>query len=91
MIWEHKKSDVVQPMNIKDSLYILNRFITRFKIKSIERSIEWTDCTSFDQDWIWGFMKHQIEALIHLIYMQEGSNSPLFGPWSFNIKAINFV
>jgi hypothetical protein len=40
MIWEHKKSDVDQPMNIKDLLYILNRFITRFKIKNIERSIE---------------------------------------------------
>jgi hypothetical protein len=36
-------------------------------------------------------LEHQDKALLHLIYVQEGLNPPLFGLWSFNSKAANFV
>jgi hypothetical protein len=36
-------------------------------------------------------LKHQEKVLIHLIHVQEELNPPVFGSWSFNNKAINFV
>jgi hypothetical protein len=36
-------------------------------------------------------LEHQEEALVHLIHVQEGPNSPLFWPQSFDNKAIIFV
>jgi hypothetical protein len=61
------------------------------KRRGIERSIEWTGCASFDQDWTWDPLKHQEEALAHLIYVQEWLDQPLFGPWCFDNKAAHFV
>jgi hypothetical protein len=39
---------------------------------------------------LWDTLEHQEEALVYLIFMQEGSN-PLFGPLSFDNKFANFV
>jgi hypothetical protein len=36
-------------------------------------------------------LEQQEEALVYLIHMQKGPNPPLFGSWSFNNKATNFV
>jgi hypothetical protein len=33
-----------------------------------------------------GLLEYQKEALIHLIHVQEGSNTILFGPWGEDIK-----
>jgi hypothetical protein len=37
-----------------------------------------------------GLLEYQKEALVHLIYVQEGPNPIFFGPWGFDDKAANF-
>ena len=83
--------DVDQPTNIKDPLHISNGPITRSKTKVLKETLNGLVVQVSTKTELGDLLKYQNETLEHLIHMQEGLNSPLFGPWSLDNKAANFI
>jgi hypothetical protein len=80
-----------QPMNTKDPLHVSNWSITRSKAKALKEALNGLVMRVLAKAKLMDHLEYQEEALVHLIYMQEGPNPPLFWPWSFNNKAANIV
>ena len=72
--------DVDQPTNIKDPLHISNGPITRSKTKVLKETLNGLVVQVSTKTELGDLLKYQNETLEHLIHMQEGLNSPLFGP-----------
>jgi hypothetical protein len=74
--FEERGDDVDQPKNTsKDPLHVPNGPMTLSKAKALNALVLKVS-TALD---LKGSLKYQEEALIYLIYMQEGPNPTLFG------------
>jgi len=88
---EESGDDVDRPTNTKDPLHIPNGPIIRSKVKALKEAlIELVVQVSVKIE-LRDPLDHQEEALVHLIHVHEGLNSPLFRSCSFDNKTVNFV
>jgi hypothetical protein len=72
---------VDQPTNTnKYLLHVLNGSITRSKIKALKEALNRLVLQVSANVEIKDLLEHQEKALVHLINLQEGPNSTLFGP-----------
>jgi hypothetical protein len=69
-----------QPMNTKDPLHVSNWSITRSKAKALKEALNGLVMRVLAKAKLMDHLEYQEEALVHLIYMQEGPNPPLFWP-----------
>ena len=70
-----------QPTNTnKYLLHVLNGSITRSKIKALKEALNRLVLQVSANVEIKDLLEHQEKALVHLINLQEGPNSTLFGP-----------
>ena len=84
-------SNVDQPMNTKDLLHVPNWSITRSKAKALKEALNGLVMQVLAKAKLGNPLEYYEKVLVHLIYMQEGPNPSLFGPWSFNNKATNII
>jgi hypothetical protein len=76
------KSDVDQPKNTsKDPLHISNGPMTRSKTKALKEALNALVLNVSTKSELKRPLEYQEETLVHLIYVQEGSKTILFGPW----------
>ena len=66
--------------NINDPLHVRNGFMTRSKIKTLKEALNALVLKIATKSELKGPYEYQNEALVHLIHVQEGSNTTLFGP-----------
>ena len=64
----------------KDPLHVPNGPITRSKIKTLKEALNALVLKVSTKVELKGPLEYQEETLVHLIYVQEGSNTALFGP-----------
>jgi hypothetical protein len=75
--------DVDQPINTsKNPLHVPNGPMIRSKTKALNALVLMVSTKSE----LKGPLEYQEEALVHLIHMQEGSNTTLFRPWGEDSK-----
>jgi hypothetical protein len=84
---EESGDDVDRPTNTKDPLHIPNGPIIRSKAKALIELVVQVSVKIELRD----PLDHQEEALVHLLHVHEGLNSPLFRSCSFDNKTVNFV
>ncbi|KAL9375086.1 hypothetical protein Peur_031965 [Populus x canadensis] len=74
-------SDVDQPRNTsKDPLHVPNGPMTRSKTKALKEALNALVLNFSTKSELKGPLEYQEETLVHLIHVQEGSNTTLFGP-----------
>jgi len=74
--FEERRDDVDQPRNTsKDPLHVPNGPMTRSKTKALNALVLNVSTKSE----LKGPLEYQEETLVHLIHVQEGSNTTLFG------------
>jgi hypothetical protein len=72
---------VDQPKNtIKDQLHVPNGPMTWSKTKALKEEFNALVLNVSTMSELKGLLEYQEENLVHLIHMQEGSNTTLFGP-----------
>ena len=75
--FEERGDDVDQPRNTsKDPLHVPNDPMTRSKTKALNALVLNVSTKSE----LKGPLDYQEETLVHLIHVQQGSNTTLFGP-----------
>jgi len=75
-------SDVDQPINTsKGPLHVPNGPMTRSKTKALKETLNALVLKVSTKLELKGPLEYQEEALVHLIHVQEGPNTTLFGPW----------
>jgi hypothetical protein len=73
--------DVDQPTHtIKDPLHVPNGSIQRSKTKVLKEALNGLILQVLTKADLKDPLEYQEEVLVHLIHMQEGSNSAIFGP-----------
>ena len=72
--------DVDQSTNTKDPLHVSNGLITGSKSKTLKEALNVVVVQVSTKVEVRDPLEHQEDALVHLIHMQEGPNTPLFGP-----------
>jgi hypothetical protein len=83
----YKPCDVDQPRNTsKDPLHVPNGPMIRSKTKALKKALNALVLNVSTKSELKGPLEYQEETLVHLIHVQEGSNTTLFGPWSEDIK-----
>jgi len=76
-----KVPDVDQPRNTsKDQLHVSNGPMTRSKTKALKEALNALVLNVSTKSKLKGPLEYQEETLVHLIHVQEGSNTTLFGP-----------
>jgi len=81
--FEEIGDDVDQPINTsKNPLHVPNGPMIRSKTKALNALVLMVSTKSE----LKGPLEYQEEALVHLIHMQEGSNTTLFRPWGEDSK-----
>ena len=76
-----KVPDVDQPRNTsKDQLHVSNGPMTRSKTKALKKALNALVLNVSTKSKLKGPLEYQEETLVHLIHVQEGSNTTLFGP-----------
>ena len=76
-----KDIDMDQPKNTsKDPLHVPNGLITRSKTKTLKEALNALVLKVSTKSELKGPLEYQEETLIHLIHVQEESNTTLFGP-----------
>jgi len=78
--FKERGNDVDHAMNTKDPLHVLNRPITRSKIKALKEALNGLVVQVSAKAKHGDLLEHQEEALVHLIHVQEIPNLPLFWP-----------
>jgi hypothetical protein len=79
--------DVDQPRNTsKDPLHVPNGPMTRSKTKALKEALNALVLNVSTKSELKGPLEYQKETLVHLIHVQEGSKTTLFGPWGEDIK-----
>ena len=74
-------TDVDQPKNTsEDPLHVSNGPITRFKTKTLKKALNVLVLKVSTKSELKGLLEYQEKTLIHLIYVQKGSYTILFGP-----------
>jgi hypothetical protein len=74
-------SDVDHPRNTsKDPLHVPNGPMTRSKTKALKEALNALVLNVSTKSELKGPLEYQEETLVHLIHVQEGSNTTLFGP-----------
>lgn len=63
----------------KDPLHVPNGSITRSKTKALKETLNWLILQVLTKADLKDPLKYQEEVLVHLIYVQEGSNPAIFG------------
>ena len=63
-----------------DPLHVSNDSMTRFKAKTLNEALNALVLKVSTKLELQGPLEYQEETLVHLIHMQEGSNTTLFGP-----------
>jgi hypothetical protein len=76
--FEVSRDDVNQPTNTKDPLHIPNEPITTSKEKALKEALNGLVVQVSVKAELGDPLKHQEEALIHLVHVQEGPNPSLF-------------
>jgi hypothetical protein len=72
---------VDQPKNTsKDQLHVPNGPMTWSKTKALKEEFNALVLNVSTMSELKGLLEYQEENLVHLIHMQEGSNTTLFGP-----------
>ena len=80
-------SDVDQPKNTsKDPLHVPNGPMTRSKTKASKEALKALVLNISTKSELKGSLEYQEETLVHLIHVQEGSNTTFFGPWGEDNK-----
>ena len=80
-------SDVDQPKNTsKDPLHVPNGPMTRSKTKASKEALKALVLNVSTKSELKGSLEYQEETLVHLIHVQEGSNTTFFGPWGEDNK-----
>jgi hypothetical protein len=80
-------SDVDQPRNTrKDPLHVPNGPMTRSKTKALKETLNALVLNVSTKSELKGPLEYQEETLVHLIHVQEGSNTTLFRAWGENNK-----
>ena len=70
-----------QPKNTsKDQLHVPNGPMTWSKTKALKEEFNALVLSVSTMSELKGLLEYQEENLVHLIHMQEGSNTTLFGP-----------
>ena len=70
-----------QPRNTsKDPLHVPNGPMTRSKKKALKKALNALVLKVSTKLELKGPLEYQEETLVHLIYVQEGSKTTLFGP-----------
>jgi len=73
--------DVDQPRNTsKDPLHVPNGPMTQSKTKTLKETLNALVLNVSTKSELKGLLEYQEETLVHLIIVQEGSNTILFGP-----------
>jgi hypothetical protein len=79
--FEERGDDVNQPRNTsKDLLYVPNGQMTRSKTKTLKEILNALVLKVSTKSKLKGPLEYQKEVVVHLIHVQEGSNTTLFGP-----------
>ncbi|KAL3575142.1 hypothetical protein D5086_023243 [Populus alba] len=79
--FENRGDDVDQPRNIsKDPLHVPNGPITRSKTKTLKEALNALVLKVSTKSELKCPLEYQEETLVHLIHVQEGSNTTLFEP-----------
>jgi len=81
--FEERGDDVDQPRNTntnRDPLHVPNGLMTRSKIKALKETLKTLVLNVSTKSELKGPLEYQEETLVHLIHVQEGSNTTLFGP-----------
>ena len=70
-----------QPRNTsKDSLHVPNGPMTWSKTKTLKEAMNALVLKVATRSELQGPLEYQEETLVHLIHLEEGSNTTLFGP-----------
>jgi len=78
---------VNQPRNTsKDPLHVPNGPMTRSKTKALKEALNVLVLNVSTKSELKGPLDYQEETLVHLIHVQEGSNTTLFVPYGEDIK-----
>ena len=73
--------DADQPRNTsKDPLHVPNGPRTRSKTKALKEAMNALVLKVATKSELQGPLEYQEETLVHLIHVEEGSNTTLFGP-----------
>ena len=82
LFWEFSSlADVDQPRNTsKDPLHVPNGPMTWSKTKALKEALNALVLNVSTKSELKGPLEYQEETLVHLIHVQEGSNTTLFGP-----------
>ena len=76
----HARLDADQPRNTsKDPLHVPNGPMTRSKTKTLKDALNALVLKVSTKSEVEGPLEYQEEILVHLIHMQEGSKTTLFG------------
>ena len=79
--------DVDQPRNTsKDPLHVPNDPMTRCKTKALKEALNALVLNVSTKSELKGPLEYQEETLVHLIHVQEGSNTTLFRSWGEDSK-----
>jgi len=79
--FEERGDDVDQPRNTSnDPLHVPNGPMTQSKTKALKEALTALVLNVSTKSKFKGPVGYQEETLVHLIHMQEGSNTTLFGP-----------
>jgi hypothetical protein len=78
--FKERGNDVDHAMNTKDPLHVLNRPITRSKIKALKEVLNGLVVQVSAKTKHGDLLEHQEEVLVHLFHVQEVPNPPLFWP-----------
>jgi hypothetical protein len=79
--FEERGDDVNQPRNTSnDPLHVPNGSMTRSKTKELKETLNALVLKVSTTLKLKGPLEYQEETLVHLIHVQEGSNTTLFGP-----------
>jgi len=79
--FEERGDDMDQPrITSKDPLYVPNGQMTRSKTKALKEALNALVLNVSSKLELKGPLEYQEETLVHLIHMQEGSNTTLFRP-----------
>jgi hypothetical protein len=79
--FEERGDDVNQPRNTSnDPLHVPNGPMTRSKTKALKEALNALVLSVSTKSELKGPSEYQEETLAHLIHVQEGSNTTLFGP-----------
>jgi hypothetical protein len=85
--FEERGDDVNQPRNTsKDPLHVPNGPMTRSKTKALKEALNVLVLNVSTKSELKGPLDYQEETLVHLIHVQEGSNTTLFVPYGEDIK-----